>query len=291
MGKPARRHIAHGFTVLQNGFVIGNIDIVGIDHHGDHALLGTGFLFGQRRFLANEVLVPGNEHVEPTLGSREIGTEVERPGTPALFQTHAHEGTSTIPAQTQVLAGFLDRFGESDQELRRSVDLVTKLAGERDPVEMDRHTTDKHLAGVPELQRVVGDITARDAAEEITGIGPRDRDAVEFIGAVAIGHACFGQACVKPAAVRLLHGAGTKQNEVIIRQAGDGEVAIELALGRQHGGQGQAARLGNASGKNVVQEGPCTGPFELVLGEVRHLDCADSVAHGLNLTRDVVMGT
>ena len=65
-----------------DGLIIGDVDVLGRHHH-DHQLLGgTLGLLRKRRLLADEILVPVDERVEPTFRRREIRPVIELAGLP-----------------------------------------------------------------------------------------------------------------------------------------------------------------------------------------------------------------
>ncbi len=78
----ARGHVADAFAVLQDGFVVADVDVVGVDGHRHQFDRRAGFALGERRFLADEILVPVDESVEARLRGGEIRAKVERPRAP-----------------------------------------------------------------------------------------------------------------------------------------------------------------------------------------------------------------
>ena len=112
---------------------------------------------------------------------------------------------------------------------------------------------------------------------------------MQFIGAASIAHAGVA-ALLKPAPVRLLHCARAEQDESALRKAGDGHVAIELSLRRQHGPKGDAAGLRHAPGQHVVEEIAGAAANEFMLCEIGDFDAVHRFPHGFQLARPIGMG-
>ena len=75
------------------------------------------------------------------------------------------------------------------------------------------------------------------------------------------------------------------QLELGVRQAGDGEVADDLARLRQHRRQRQPPRLGDIPCHDPVQPGPRLRPADPIFAKVLHLVDADAGPHRPHLLR------
>ncbi len=232
-----------------------------------------------------------DEGVEPAFGCRKIRAKVEGPDAPGFSRRRLISARRAVPAQPQILAGFLDRLGRDAAGragLHRSHSQAhrRRRRGRGSPGHRRRkclRISRNFSASFETSSRMIRASSSRE-------FGPEMRDAVEVVGHVAIGDAGFRQMLLEPAAMRFLHGAGTEQHEMFLAEAGDGEIAIELALGRQHRGQGQAARFRRRPARHMVRKARAPGPLNSCLAIVGDLDGAHRFAYGLYLARHIVMG-
>ena len=91
----------------------------------------------------------------------------------------------------------------------------------------------------------------------------------------------------EPAHVEFLGKAGADQKVAVGREAGDREIADDLAGLRQHRGQRNAAWTRQLAGQQMVQPGPRPRAGNLVFAVVRGLVNADRLAHRLAFGPDM----
>ena len=288
----ARGNIANSNTITQNRLIIRDVDAVNSDTHGDKMALSTRRTRGKAGLPADKIPRPVDEGIKAGFDRREIWPKFQPPRPPALFQPQAHQSARAIPAIAKIGAGILYRAGKAKQKMWAAVNLIAKLAGKADAVQNHRNSANKTAAQIAEFQRLWTNIIARDAGQKIARFRPRQGNAMPLIRDIAIGDIrghISQKGVFKPAAMRLLHGAGTEQHEMIISKTADRQITIKPPLWREHRGERETPRPRNMPGKNALKTGARASPAKFMLGEIGNLYAADSCLDGTDLAGDIVM--
>ncbi len=167
-------------------------------------------------------------------------------------------------------------------ELRGAVNLVAQFAGKRHARQDHRHIGHHHAADIAEFERPVGNIIAGKARQQGARLGAGNGKAMQLIGDIAIGDTRFRHMHFKPAPVHVLGRTGAKQHEGLVIELGHREIAIELALGREHRRQRKPPGFRQVIGEQAVKEGRSAGTLELMLGVIGDLDHAHMFTHRLH---------
>ena len=91
MGVTTRGDVADALSILEDGFVIADVDVIGVDDHRHQLDGGLRITLGERGCFTDEVLVPVYKNIHARLRSGEVRAEIKRPHTPVLFQAQAHQ--------------------------------------------------------------------------------------------------------------------------------------------------------------------------------------------------------
>ena len=281
----ARPHVAHPSAVPEERFAAVQERFGILEEHLDQAARrGPGHPPREQRIPPDEAagLVPGDREAEPHVGWRVRVVDVEAVVAVRLLQPQAAQGAHPDVPVADVCSSLHERVVNRERHLGRDVQLPAQLTHVRDPHRQDAGVVEVDLPRGQERERLVGQVGAREAGQELPreraldghegrpGRDVRDRD-VGILRRVALD----------PRRDPPVDEVGHDDEEPVLRQARDGQVGLDPAGRVQPRGVHEAPdRDGHVVGRDQVEDPLRVAALDEELGHQGHVQHAHGLSDG-----------
>ncbi len=161
------------------------------------------------------------------------------------------------------------------------IDFIAQITGIGDAVDQGRDRPDFDCRAAQERHGSIGRVAVGDAGQQCAGIRSGDLEADPLQRDIAqADRSIFWQVLLEPVHMERLGREGGGQLHIFFPQARHGEIPDDLALGRQHRGQGDLADGRHAVGHDMVQPGHGTRAGDQIFPEIVDLIDANRFPHG-----------
>ena len=213
--------------------------------------------------------------------------DVVAPEPVALLQTQRVESAAAAGYEAERLAGLPQGVPQPQAHLGGRVQLPAKLAHVGYAQRQHRHLTDGDVLRAEIGKRLVAHVLGAHAGQHVTRPWPPQPEGAEGGGQVGQGNrAVRRQMRANPVQVVQAHGTAGYNQEAVLGQSRDGEVALDAAALREHRRVGDGADGPvHLVGRKTLQRRQRARSGELELGERRQVEQRGTFARGRVLGR------
>ena len=248
---------------------------------------GTCLAFFQRGLLADEVLRPVDPAVHAGFARRIALGEFPAPDAEALLKPQRQKRVVADLAQAQAFARVDQRAAQRDMFRGTAMDLVAKLARDRQPSDLAAQQPDIEGAAAHEGQ--LSDGPVGQAFHDLAAVRPRQRKAHDRVRDIAHRHA-VGHVTLEPAHVPFAQVIRPHDPPGAVAPVEQCQIALQTPGLGQHGRQLRAPRRGQFRRHDVVQPGSRPRPRHLEPRKARDVEKTHRLARRAAFSRDDVMG-
>ena len=271
MAIAARRTTANHLAIHQHGLIAEGIGIIGVDLDGAEAVGNAGLLLANQGVSARKRrLVQADEAIEAGLEGGVLGVQIRAPHAVALFKAHAVHRPDADMAEAvggprrhnfvEKVVLIFDRMMQFPAERADKVDAKGAYPGA---------VADRDFLRRQPGEGFIGNVGIGKRLQDFSCIRPGKDKHTILRGHISEMHRAVPRHEFLQEILIIIMGATARdQKKALAEQAifelGDGEFRAHRTRGVERMGKRDAARfLWDVVGDESIQEGPCSGAFDL----------------------------